>query len=72
MVRKLSPFWKPADADKSITVVKTDKNFQRGVHRGEPIWKISRGESYMFVLQEEAKEWSSLIEKNPELTTDKV
>jgi len=67
---KLQPFWKPDEATKAIIVTRTDKVFLRGVHRGEPIWKVTRGESILYIRQEEAKEWNSLIEKNPDLAED--
>jgi len=70
MVKKLHNFWRPNDTDKAITVIRTDKCFLRGVHRGEPIWKVARGESYMFILQEEATAWNNMLQDHPELAED--
>ncbi|NIT99643.1 MAG: hypothetical protein GWN01_01465 [Nitrosopumilaceae archaeon] len=67
---KLVDFWKPEEKDKPIVVERTDKTFLKGVHKGEPIWKVSRGNSYMLIRQEEANEWNKLLQDYPHLTED--
>lgn len=56
----LTPFWKP-DNKAELVVETTGKTFLRGSHRGEPIWKVSKGEEYLLIRQAEAMEWNKYI-----------
>lgn len=53
-------FWKQNNKEE-IVVERTDKNFLRGVNRGEPIWKVSKGEEFMLIKQSEAMLWNQHI-----------
>lgn len=52
----LRPFWKQ-DNKEELVVVATDKKFLRGNHRDKPIWKVSKGEEFMYVTSAEANLW---------------
>lgn len=65
MVVKIRPFWSKMNKG-ILTVTKTEKKFLRGVHRGEPIWEVKKGDEKLIVRQEEALEWQRIIENNPQ------
>ena len=60
----LYPFWK-SDNKAEIVVERTDKTYLRGHHRGEPIWKVSKGEEYLLITQQEAMEWNQYNHPQP-------